>query len=277
MDDAALQRWQLGGDRSITGQVLALQQADANWGVGVYDPDDWNSTTDALWLLLELGADPDDDLVRHAVRLVHDHVRWEERNGGLPFFAGETEACVNGRVASLGAYFGFPNRALIDRLLGEQLADGGWNCDAPASTRSSFHSTICVLEGLLAFERATGGAPEIEAARRRGEDYLLDRGLLRSKSDRRLIDEAWSTPHVPTYWCYDVLRGLEHLRAGGVRADDRVREAVETLRAARHDDGTWHAATHPGRPVIELEPAGAPSRLTTFRALRVLAWASATL
>ncbi|THG33552.1 hypothetical protein E6C64_00010 [Naasia lichenicola] len=293
-----MRRWLLGGDPSITAQVLAhadrtdssgrsstgdgedlvsrildLQQPDGNWGVGVYDSEGWNSTTDALWLLFELRADPDDERVRHAVHLVHDQVRWEARNGGLPFFSGETEACVNGRVATLGAYFGRPDRALIDRLLREQLPDGGWNCDAPASTRSSFHSTICVLEGLLEFERVTA-ARELAVARHRGEDYLTERGLLRSKSSHRLLDESWATPHVPSYWCYDALRGLDYLRASGSRPDARITEAVATLHDARRSDGTWRSASHAGTPIIELETAGDASRLTTLRALRVIEWAS---
>lgn len=257
-------------------RLLDLQGPDGNWGVGVYDADDWNSTTDALWLLHELGASVEDDRVRSAVEAVHERVRWEARNGGRPFFAGETEACVNGRVLTLGARFGHPDAALADRLVGEQLDDGGWNCDAPTSSRGSFHSTICVLEGLLAVERTTGAGAAVREARRRGEEYLLQRGLLRSASDGRLLDEAWLVPHVPAYWCYDVLRGLDHLRAAGAAPDGRIGEAVAALRLARRADGSWTAATPlPGRQVIEIEPPGGPSPITTARALRVLAWAGA--
>ena len=252
-------------------RLIDLQHPDGNWGVGVYDSDDWRSTTDALWLLHELDAPADDDRVRRVVGLVHERVRWEPRHGGRPFFTGETEACVNGRVLALGSWFGFPDAALADRLLAEQLADGGWNCDAPTSTRGSFHSTICVLEGLLAFGRATGA--DVGAARHRGEQYLLDRRLLRSASTGRLLDEAWLVPHVPAYWCYDVLRGLDHLRDAGVEPDGRIAEAVAAVERARRADGTWEACPHAGLPVLELEPTGGPSALTTARALRVLAWA----
>jgi hypothetical protein len=253
-------------------RILAAQREDGHWGVGVYDADGWDSTTDALWLLHELEADPADERVRRAVALVAERVRWEERTGGRPFFEGETEACVNGRVLALGAAFGRPDPALAARLLDEQLPDGGWNCEAPASTRSSFHSTICVLEGLLGVERATGGDAAIAAARRRGEEYLLERGLLRSRSTGALLDEEWLRPHLPVYWCYDVLRGLEHLRAAGVAADERIAEAVAVLRRARRPDGTWPAASHPGRPVVTLDPAVLDAVLTE-RATAVLAWA----
>ncbi len=303
MNDAALEAWLLDSDPSIRwqalrdvvhapdadvraernrvpdigwgAQLLDRQAADGQWGIGVYDGDDWNSTTDALWILRELGADPADDRVRRAVDLVDERVRWEERTGGRAFFAGETEACVNGRVATLGAYFGRPQPALIDRLLGEQLADGGWNCDAPGSARSSFHSTICVLEGLLEFERATGEDAAIRAARRRGEEYLLERHLLRARSTGRLIDEGWLRIHIPAYWCYDALRALEHFRSATAAPDERLDEAIATVRRMRGSDGTWTATPHPGRPVIELEPAGRPSRAATLRALRVLEWAAA--
>jgi hypothetical protein len=252
-------------------RLLDLQRPDGDWGVGVYDGDEWESTTDAMWLLHELGADPSDDRVRRAVELVDDHVRWEARNGGRRFFDGETEACVNGRILTLGAVLGRPNARLAERLLGEQLGDGGWNCDAPPSTRSSFHPTICVLEGLLEHERATGQDAAITEARIRGEEYLLERGLLRRRSDGAVIDEQWRAIHVPAYWCYDVLRALDHLRASGREPDPRIDEAVEVIRGSRRADGTWSAEAYPGRPLIDLGPVA--SRIATARAARVLAWA----
>ena len=184
VDEVAAERARIAGT-GWGARLLELQRADGQWGVGVYDGDDWDSTTDALWILRELGADPADERVARAIALVAEQVRWEERNGGRPYFEGETEACVNGRVLTLGAFFGRPSAGLVARLLGEQLDDGGWNCDAPPSIRSSFHSTICVLEGLLEYERATGRDAALAAARARGEEYLLERGLLRVRSTGR--------------------------------------------------------------------------------------------
>lgn len=265
------------GDDDTTGtgattiaRLLELQRPDGQWGVGVYDGDEWDSTTDALWLLLELGADPADERVRRAVDLVAEHVRWEPRHGGRPYFEGESEACINGRVLRMGAVLGHPSAALAGRLLGERLPDGGWNCEAPTSTRSSFHSTLCVLEGLLAVERATGPDPALAEARRSGEDYLLERGLLHRRSTGAVIDEQWLTIHVPTSWCYDLLRALDHFRAAD-RRDERLAEPAERLRAMRHADGTWRAAAHPGRPVLELPPSER-DRIATDRAARVLRW-----
>ena len=103
-----------------------------------------------------------------AIDRVRDNVTWGPEFGDSPFFEGEVEPCINGRVVALGAYFGERSDRLVDRLLGEQLADGGWNCEAErGSVRSSFHTTICVLEGLLAFEQAFGATPPVTDARRR--------------------------------------------------------------------------------------------------------------
>ena len=118
---------------------------------------------------------------------------WE----GRPFFAGETEACINGRVVSAGAYFGQDVQVVVDRLLGEQMADGGWNCELEiGSTRGSFNSTINVLEGLLEHERATGGSPAVAEARRRGEEYLLERRLFRRLSTGEVINPDFLSPVV---------------------------------------------------------------------------------
>ena len=189
--------------------------------------------------------------------------------------SGEVEPCINGRTVTLGAYFGQDVDGIVARLLGEQLEDGGWNCEAEnGSVRSSFHTTINVLEGLLAHERATGGSAEAIAARRRGEEYLLERKLFRRKSTGEVVDPAWLQFSFPTRWHYDVLRGLEYFRAAGDAPDPRLDEAIELLRSKRQPDGTWLLEnTHPGAVHFALEDGdGRPSRWNTLRALRVLHW-----
>src|SRR5437867_2920692 len=169
-------------------------------------------------------------------------------------------------------------------LLGEQLSDGDWNCEAPhGSTRSSFNTTICVLEALLERERAGGGTPEVIAARLRGQEYLLERRLFRRRSTGEVIerdrkgDAAWTRFAFPTWWHYDVLRGLEYLRRAGVAPDERVAEAIELVASKRDDDGRWPLETrYPGEMPVEPDGGeGRPSRWTTLRALRVLDWYSA--
>jgi hypothetical protein len=226
-----------------------------------------------LLLLRDFGIDPRSESMRRTVALVRDNCRWEE--GGQRYFDGEVEPCINGMTVALGAYFGQDVDGVVSRLVREQLDDGGWNCWAESgAVVSSAATTINVLEGLLAHEQATGGSAQSADARRRGEEYLLERGLFRRKSTGEVIDPAWLTFSFPTRWHYDVLRALEYFRSAGDPPDPRVAEAVELLRTKRQPDGTWLLEnTHPGKVHFPLEDGDArPSRWNTLRALRVLDW-----
>jgi hypothetical protein len=238
-----------------------------------------------LMLLRELGLDPSSNQARRAVGLVRDGVTWQgcgpPECDGNGFFEGEVEPCINGQVGVVGAYFGQDVRAIVDRLLAEQLSDGGWNCEAPnGSTRSSFNTTICVLEALLEHERAGGGTPEVTEARLRGQEYLLERRLFRRRSTGEVIERdrkggtSWMRFGFPTWWHYDVLRGLEYLRGAGVTPDERVTEAIKLVASKRDGDGRWPLETrYPGvMPVETDEGEGRPSRWNTLRALRVFRW-----
>jgi hypothetical protein len=207
------------------------------------------------------------------VALVRDNCRWE--NDGRAFFAGEVEPCINGMTVALGAYFGQDVGGVVTRLLGEQLDDGGWNCWTEyGSVRSSFATTINVLEGLWAYERATGGSAESTAARRRGEAYLLERRLFRRRSTGEVVDPAWLRLSFPTRWHYDALRALEYFRSVGDPPDERLDEAVQLLRSKQQPDGTWLLEnTHPGDVHFTMEDGdGRSSRWSTLGALRVLRW-----
>ena len=268
-------------------RLLSLQGGDGRWGGAAWNRG-WNSTMHVLMLLRDLGLDPASNPARRAVGLVRDRVTWKgcapQECDDHAFFEGEVEPCINGQVGAVGAYFGQDVRGIIDRLLAEQLSDGGWNCEAPnGSTRSSFNTTICVLEALLEHERAGGGTPEVTAARLRGQEYLLERRLFRRRSTGEVIaldrkgDTVWTRFAFPTWWHYDVLRGLEYLRRAGVTPDERVAEAIELVASKRDDDGRWPLETrYPGVMPVEIdEGEGQPSRWNTLRALRVLDWYSA--
>ena len=234
----------------------------------------WTATLPTLRLLRHLGVDPQHPDVRAAVAGVRTHSRWEY--DGEPFFEGEVEPCINGGVVEVGAYFGEHVDGIVERLLGEQLADGGWNCEAEnGSVRSSFHSTICVLEGLLEYARA-GGRHDVTGCRHAGEEYLLSRGLFRRASTGEVVDEDWLRFSFPVQWHYDVLRGLEYFRATGDQPDPRLTEAVALVRGRRQPDGAWLLEnTHPGLVHFEMEDGdGRPSRWNTLRALRVHRWHS---
>ncbi len=258
-------------------RMLALQGDDGQWAGGTYFPhltaepehQPWTATAWSLQLLRGFGVDPADERVRRAVALVRENSRWEYDD--LPFFDGEVEPCINGLTVGLGAYFGEDVSGLVTRLLREQLDDGGWNCEAEnGSTRGSFHTTIAVLEGLLEY----GGGAEVDGARERAHEFLLERHLMRRLSDGVVPDEDWLQFSYPTRWYYDVLRGLDYFRVAAVTPDDRMAEAIALVESKRDADGRWSLEnTHPGFVHFELEDGdGKPSRWNTLRAMRVLDW-----
>jgi hypothetical protein len=165
---------------------------------------------------------------------------------------------------------------IVDRLLTEQMADGGWNCEQEnGSTRGSFDSTLNVLEGLLEYERSIGAHADVTAARERGEEYLLRRGLLRRLSDGEIGQKRWLYLGFPNAWFYDVARVLDYFRDARTGPDERMGEALDILESKRDGEGRWpldHA--YHDRLLIDLgESEGQPSRWITLRALRTLRWA----
>jgi len=256
-------------------QLLALQGSEGEWGGDIF-PAKWAATFYALLLLRDMGLDPKSVQAQKAVDLVRQKVTWGPWQNNSPFFNGEVEPCINGRVLALGAYFGEASDQLVDRLLSEQLEDGGWNCEAPPSKRSSFHTTICVLEGLLAYEQAYGSSSSITGARLRAHDYLLERRMFRRLTTGEVIDCDWLRFSYPPTWHYDVLRGLDYLRSAGAEPDERVVEAINLVAKAKHQNGRWPLQNpHTDQVNFPMEgPAGTASRWNTLRALRVLDWYS---
>ena len=263
-------------------RLLALQGADGSWDGGACFPaaysggepgQPWTATMHTLQTLQILGLDPASEAARRAIGLVAEHGRWE--HAGQRYFDGEVEPCINGRTIETGAYFGVDVAAIVERVLGERLADGGWNCEAEnGSVRSSFDTTINVLDGLLEFERATGGSAPVREARRGGEQYLLERGLFRRKSTGEVVDPAYLDFAFPYYWHYDVLRALDYFRRagrgpgsgdGGGRRGRPVEAAARRPVAARpRPSGT--------RPLRRRGRRRSAQSWNTLRALRVLDW-----
>jgi hypothetical protein len=265
-------------------ELLALQDDDGRWDGGTYRPgwadddkpffDAWTATHFSLQQLRDFGLDPESPEAIHSVALVRENVRWPAN--GATYFQGETEPCINGIALAIGAYFGEEVDGIVDLLLEEQLADGGWNCWAEYGAKaSSFHTTICVLEGLLERELTGGSSASVSTARGRGEEYLLERGLLRRRSTGQVIDPRFTMFSFPTRWYYDVLRGLDYFRSTGASPDDRCAEAIELVSSKQDEEGRWPLEnTHSGPIHFEMEgPDGFPSRWNTLRARRVLRWA----
>jgi hypothetical protein len=260
-------------------QLLARQSAAGNWG----EPKEDRGlliTLYSLVVLKDLGLDPASKQARKMIDRVEKRLvfKWHDNQ---PFLHGEVEPCINGRILAIGAYFKEPNHALAKQLLGEQLEDGGWNCEAqlespkrPKSRRSSFHTTICVLEGLLDYERAGSKSAAVTRARKRAENYLLERRMFRSLRTGEVIDKRWLHFSFPTFWHYDVLRGLDYLRNAGIKPDLRVREAIKIVIQRRHQNGRWPLnLLHREHIPLEMETAvSSGSRWNTLRALRVLRW-----
>jgi hypothetical protein len=254
-------------------QVLALQGADGRWGGGTFFPRG-TGTFDTLHLLYLFGIDPGREAVRRAIAPIHEAARWDY-DPNLRFWEGEVEPCINGRVVAIGSYFGQDVRGVVDRLLSDQMADGGWNCEQEnGSVRGSFDTTINVLEGLLEHERSVGADGDVRAARLRGEAYLLERRLLRRRSDGGIPQRRWLEVGFPYSWNYDVMRALDHFRRAGA-PDDRMSEALEIVEAKRGDDGRWPLEVHyHDRQAVDLgELVGQPSRWLTLYGNRILRWA----
>jgi hypothetical protein len=253
-------------------EILARQGTDGAWHRA--EAPDWLPTLFTLQLLRATGVDRADPAVESAVVRLEAGFRWDEAFGKKPFFEGEVEPCINGGALALGAYFGRPAESLARRLVGEQLEDGGWNCEAPKSVRSSFHTTICVLEGLLEYERAVGPMPDITAARRRGEEYLLERGLFRRRSTGEIANPEFLELAFPPRYHYDILRALDYFRSAGDQPDERIADAVRIVVSKRQSDGRWllDRAYDESLAFPFGESMGQASRWNTLRALRVLRW-----
>ena len=293
--------------QGLGGAILALQHLDGAWRRP--DCPTWLSTLFTLLLLRSTGIDPASPAVQSALARSEANLRWNDepgcwdlrrfdfrfepadgqvppahgcKPGGNPFFEGDEEPCINGGVLAFGSYFGHSSRALASRLLSEQLPDGGWNCDAPNSRVSSFNTTICVLEGLLEFERTAGSDPNLAAqaaaARARAHEYLLERSLFRRRSTGEVVTSEFLQLAFPPRYLYDVLRALDYFRAAAVTPDPRMNEAIRYIESRRQPDGRWlldraYAEALP-IPLSESlgETLGEPSRWNTLRALRVLRW-----
>lgn len=270
-------------------RLLSYEDADGQWAGGSFAPSDfdsreweemgqpWTATVFALSQLREFGLEPSSDRARRAVELVGANSRWDE--GGQPYWEGEVEECINGRIVADGAFFGVDVSPIVERLVHERLDDGGWNCERiNGSVRSSFASTINVLEGLLEYERVIGGTADSREARTSGEEYLLQRNLFRRVSTGEPADPQFLAFLHPNRWRYDVLRALDYFRSAGMMTggvpDPRLGEAVDHVRSRRLDDGTWPLDwTLPGRVWFDVDDGpGKPSRWVTLRAMRVSRW-----
>lgn len=271
-------------------QLLALQDDDGQWAGGAFFPKDfdfngpeaqqgagqpWTATTWTLNSLRDWGLDA--AVLAGTAEKLDANSRWEYDN--LPYWGGEVDCCINSWTLSNGLWLGADVDGIVDWFLEHRLPEGGWNCEwVEGSTKTSYHSTLNALKGLLDYERVTGDRERVREARRSGEEYLLRRGLYRRLSTGEPVANWVDHFTYPYRAYYNVLNAAAYFRSAslhdGTAPDERMADAIAMIRDARQPNGTWlQGRRHPGRVWFELDvPAGEPSKWLTLDALRVLDW-----
>lgn len=257
-------------------RLLDAQDTGGTWGGGLYQPK-WTSTTYTLLLLRRFGLDPGSPEAIAGARRLLDDAHWVDR--GVSYWSRQdfAEKCVNGMVLSVASYFDVGDNRIDDiagYLLSGRLGDGGWNCrDRQGDLRhSSFHTTISVLEGLLEWKRRTGSG-DADGPMAGGHEFMLNHHMFRSHTTGKVIKESWTRFSFPPRWHYDILRGLDHMRAAGAARDPRAEEAIELVRARQRTDGRWPVGpNYTGETFFDMDRGNQGGRWNTLRALRVLRW-----
>jgi hypothetical protein len=271
-------------------RLLALQDPDGQWAGGAFFPkgfdfdgpeaaegagQPWTATSWTLATLREWGLDP--AVLGRTAELLGQNSRWEYND--LPYWEGEVDCCINAATLSSGVWLGADVSGIAEWFVEHRLADGGWNCEwVEGSTRSSFHSTLNSIRGLLDYERAVGDSAPSRDARHAGEEYLLERRLLYSLGSGDVVGD-WATRFsYPFRAWYTVLRAVDYFRAAsildGSKPDPRLADAIDVIRQRRQPDGTWLQELRlPGRVWFDIDvPPGEPSKWVTFFATRALEW-----
>ena len=259
-------------------RYLAAQDADGRWGGGLYGPK-WISTHYTLLTLQRIGLAPGHPQALLAVKLLFD--KGARADQGLNFVKGEpehAETCISGMGLCMAAYFGLEDERvprLAEHLLGQQMQDGGWNCESyRGATHSSFHTTASVLEGLLAFHLGNpkSGLP-VASAMAAGREFLLQHRLYKSHRTGEIVKDSMTRGPFPPFWQYDFMRALDYFRSASADRDERAQDAIDLLLSKHDADGYWPQYRGPsGKYWFQMETAGKPSRWNTLRALRILRW-----
>lgn len=279
-------------------RFLSFQEPSGLWAGGIYGPK-WISTTYTMLTLRRIGLPSSNEQVQIGCQQLME--RGYYLDGGINYFRShqQSEVCVTGMVLSVLSFFRYPDTRvndLADHLLERQMSDWGWNCeDYKGDSHSSFHTTISVLEGLLEYQKSKNRVRvDIEAARLRGHEFLLQHRLFRSHSTGEIVNERMLRTPFPPRWFYDFLRALDYFQDySGWRSrqviffnnkdieelekkhqqDQRFSDAIMLLKKKRKSDGRWNMMRGPsGKVYFDMEQAGKPSRWNTLRALRVLKW-----
>ncbi len=269
-------------------ELLAKQDADGRWAGGAFFPagffdgpeadlpgQPWTATTWVLKDLREWGLDA--SVLAGTAEKVAANSRWEYDS--LPYWGGEIDVCINSYTLASGAWLGADVSQIKEWFPGHRLSDGGWNCEAEEgnSVRSSFHSTLNAVRGILQYEQITGDI-DLRSTRHGGEEYLLERRLMYRASTGELVGDFVTRFVYPNRHRFSALAALDHFREAsrfeGAPPYPRLAEAIEVVRDSRQPDGTW-LQTMPlaGRTWFDVDvPEGESSKWLTLVGTRVLEW-----
>ena len=258
--------------------LLAKRHSDGTWGKGFYQPK-WTSSHYTLLDLKNLGIDPRHRLLRESVHLISRSEKRDDGGIGPGKSVAASDVCVNGMFLNYASYFGEPEadmRSIVDFLVVQHMADGGFNCRSNRSgaRHSSLHSTISVLEGICQY-RTSGyryRIDDLDTIADQCVSFVLVHRLFRSDRTGEVIHPEFLRLPYPWRWKYNILRALDCLANFGGSWDDRMQDGVDELLRRRRSDGRWPAmAAHPGEVHLHMERAGRPGRWNTLIATRSLA------
>ena len=256
---------------------LEKRNPDGDWGRDYYQPK-WISTHYTLLDLKNLNIEPDLPEIR---QVLESFLKREKSPDGGILPIGTTrrsDVCVNGMFLNFASYFGVGEpdlRSIVDFLLSQRVADGGFNCQSnrEGCVHSSLHSTISVLEGILEYQQNDYSyrLPELLAAAATSQEFVLMHRFFKSDKTGAIIDPKMTMLSYPSRWKYDILRALDYFQKANLTDDARMDDALQLLRSKCRPDGRWNLqAKHPGQVHFDMEKPGQPSRWNTLRALRVL-------
>jgi hypothetical protein len=263
-------------------QLLACQSPTGNWGVG---PRGWRDdlpkddrglliTLYSLVVLMDLGLDPASKQARKMIDRVDQQLVFKRLNN-RPFLHGETEPCINARILAIGSYFKEPNDARFNFWASSSTMAAGIAKHPKAGALRSIPPSAC-LKVFSNTNGQKGKSAAVTKARRRAENYLLERRMFRLLRTGEVINKRWLRFSFPPFWHYDVSRGLDYLRDAQVKPDSRIRDAIEIVVERRHQNGRWPLnLLHPEYIPLQMETDIArASHWNTLRSLRVLRWYS---
>ena len=258
-------------------RFIRYRNPNGHWGKAYYQPK-WISSHYTILDLRNLGIPPEQPVIRETLLEVLENLKGEDGGINTSPTIKQSDACLNGMFLNFASYFEMPEEALesiVDFLLGQQMKDGGFNCDFNrfGAVHSSLHSTLSILEGILEFT-AKGYSyriPELQQVATGAQEFFLNHRLYRSDRTGDIINNRMLLLSYPSRWYYDILRALDYFRSANAAYDPRMQDALDVLVKKRRQDGKWPLqGKHPGQTHFEMELPREPSRWNTLRALRVL-------